>query len=55
MPSEGRVATRSSPSFTDFCAQRGRDVETGKCSGTMYCGDHGHYDFMGRIFELSRT
>ena len=26
--------------------------ETGKCSGTMYCGDHAHYDFMGRAFEL---
>jgi glutamate/tyrosine decarboxylase-like PLP-dependent enzyme len=26
--------------------------ETGKCSGTMYCGDHEHYEFMGRAFEL---
>jgi glutamate/tyrosine decarboxylase-like PLP-dependent enzyme len=24
--------------------------ETGKCSGTMYCGDHDHYDFMAEAF-----
>lgn len=26
--------------------------ETGKCSGTMYCGDHDHYDFMTEAFGL---
>ena len=26
--------------------------ETGKCSGTMYCGDHGHYDFLTEAFGL---
>ena len=26
--------------------------ETGKCSGTMYCGDHDHYDFMNEAFGL---
>ncbi len=26
--------------------------ETGKCSGTMYCGDHEHYEFMGEAFQL---
>ncbi|HZQ84449.1 MAG TPA: aspartate aminotransferase family protein, partial [Acidimicrobiales bacterium] len=24
--------------------------ETGKCSGTMYCGDHEHYAFMNDAF-----
>lgn len=24
--------------------------ETGKISGTMYCGDHGHYDFLSQVF-----
>jgi glutamate/tyrosine decarboxylase-like PLP-dependent enzyme len=24
--------------------------ESGKCSGTMYCGDHEHYDFMTEAF-----
>ncbi len=26
--------------------------ETGKCSGTMYCGDHEHYDFLTQAFGL---
>src|ERR1700734_3330691 len=26
--------------------------ETGKCSGTMYCGDHDHYPFMNEAFGL---
>ena len=26
--------------------------ETGKCSGTMYCGDHDHYHFMNEAFGL---
>ena len=26
--------------------------ETGKCSGTMYCGDHDHYNFMNEAFGL---
>ena len=26
--------------------------ETGKCSGTMYCGDHDHYNFMTEAFGL---
>jgi sphinganine-1-phosphate aldolase len=24
--------------------------ETGQCSGTMYCGDHDHYDFLNEVF-----
>jgi len=26
--------------------------ETGKCSGTMYCGDHDHYRFMNEAFGM---
>ena len=26
--------------------------ETGKCSGTMYCGDHDHYHFLNEAFGL---
>jgi sphinganine-1-phosphate aldolase len=25
--------------------------ETGQCSGTMYCGDHDHYDFLNEAFS----
>lgn len=24
--------------------------ESGQCSGTMYCGDHDHYDFLNEAF-----
>jgi sphinganine-1-phosphate aldolase len=24
--------------------------ESGQCSGTMYCGDHDHYDFLNEVF-----
>ena len=26
--------------------------ETGKCSGTMYCGDHDHYGFLNEAYGL---
>jgi glutamate/tyrosine decarboxylase-like PLP-dependent enzyme len=26
--------------------------ESGRCSGTMYCGDHDHYDFLNQAFAL---
>ncbi len=26
--------------------------ESGKCSGTMYCGDHEHYEFLNEAFSL---
>ena len=26
--------------------------ETGKCSGTIYCGDHDHYRFLNEAFGL---
>ncbi|MGD0882573.1 MAG: pyridoxal-dependent decarboxylase [Acidimicrobiales bacterium] len=29
-----------------------RSWETGKCSGTMYCGDHDHYAFLNEAFSL---
>jgi len=25
--------------------------ESGQCSGTMYCGDHDHYDFLNEAFS----
>ena len=35
-----------------FAHDEDKTWETGKCSGTMYCGDHTHYEFLGRAFEL---
>ena len=28
-----------------------RAWEDGQCSGTMYCGDHDHYDFLNEAFS----
>src|SRR5258708_26143493 len=52
MPSEGRSRDSIIAELEAFAHGEDATWETGKCSGTMYCGDHGHYDFMGRAFEL---
>jgi sphinganine-1-phosphate aldolase len=52
MPSEGRSRSSILQELEGFAHDEDRSWETGKCSGTMYCGDHEHYEFMGRAFEL---
>jgi glutamate/tyrosine decarboxylase-like PLP-dependent enzyme len=52
MPSEGRARASILQELEGFAHDEDRNWETGKCSGTMYCGDHEHYEFMGRAFEL---
>src|SRR5919201_4992761 len=52
MPSEGRSRPSILRELEDLAHTEDRMWETGKCSGTMYCGDHEHYAFMGRAFEL---
>ena len=52
MPSEGRSRPSILEELNDLAQREDATWETGKCSGTMYCGDHEHYAFMGRVFEL---
>jgi glutamate/tyrosine decarboxylase-like PLP-dependent enzyme len=52
MPSEGRSRTSILQELEGFARSEDATWETGKCSGTMYCGDHEHYEFMGRAYEL---
>jgi glutamate/tyrosine decarboxylase-like PLP-dependent enzyme len=52
MPSEGRSRESILAELGDFAHSEDKFWEGGKVSGTMYCGDHEHYDFMGRAFEL---
>ena len=40
MPSEGRSRDSIIAELTDFARDEDATWETGKCSGTMYCGDH---------------
>ena len=52
MPSEGRAQRDSRRTLDDRTRVEDAFWETGKCSGTMYCGDHEHYDFLNRAFVL---
>jgi sphinganine-1-phosphate aldolase len=52
MPSGGRARSSILQELEGFAHDEDKMWETGKCSGTMYCGDHEHYEFMGRAFEL---
>jgi glutamate/tyrosine decarboxylase-like PLP-dependent enzyme len=52
MPSEGRSRDSIIAQLEEIAHNEDKMWETGKCSGTMYCGDHGHYAFLGRAFEL---
>src|SRR5436309_14475193 len=52
MPSEGRARASILQELEGFAHDEDRMWETGKCSGTMYCGDHEHYDFINRAFAL---
>jgi len=52
LPEHGRPREEILAQLTEMA--RGEDAawETGKCSGTMYCGDHEHYDFLNEAFGL---
>jgi sphinganine-1-phosphate aldolase len=52
MPSEGRSRDSIIAELEELAHNEDKMWETGKCSGTMYCGDHTHYEFLGRAFEL---
>ena len=52
MPSEGRARDSIIAELEQLAHDEDRMWETGKCSGTMYCGDHSHYDFMNEAFGL---
>ncbi len=52
MPSEGRSRDSIIAELEELAHAEDKTWETGKCSGTMYCGDHTHYEFLGRAFEL---
>ncbi len=52
MPSEGRSRESIIAELAGFAHDEDKMWETGKCSGTMYCGDHTHYEFLGEAFDL---
>jgi glutamate/tyrosine decarboxylase-like PLP-dependent enzyme len=52
LPSEGRDRNAIIAELRDIATAEDQTWETGKCSGTMYCGDHDHYDFMNEVFGM---
>lgn len=52
LPKEGRSREDVLEELRTMAKEEDAFWETGKCSGTMYCGDHSHYDFMTAAFGL---
>ena len=52
MPSEGRDRNTIKSQLREIASEEDTSWEAGKCSGTMYCGDHDHYEFMNDIFGM---
>jgi glutamate/tyrosine decarboxylase-like PLP-dependent enzyme len=52
LPEAGRSREEVIAELAQLAKEEDAFWETGKCSGTMYCGDHAHYDFMNEAFGL---
>src|SRR5438445_9547724 len=50
LPVKGRPREEVLAELATMAAEEDAFWETGKCSGTMYCGDHEHYGFMTEAF-----
>src|ERR1700751_4465286 len=50
LPEKGRPREEILAELETMATKEDAYWETGKCSGTMYCGDHQHYDFMTEAF-----
>ena len=52
LPDQGMPRQEVLDVLRSIAADEDQTWETGKCSGTMYCGDHDHYDFLNEVFSL---
>jgi glutamate/tyrosine decarboxylase-like PLP-dependent enzyme len=52
MPARGRPRDEIFAELREMATEEDATWEQGHCSGTMYCGDHDHYGFMGDAFEM---
>ncbi len=50
LPERGRPREEVLAELAVIASEEDAFWETGKCSGTMYCGDHEHYQFMTEAF-----
>jgi sphinganine-1-phosphate aldolase len=51
LPEEGTDRETILSTLATMSAQENPVWEGGQCSGTMYCGDHDHYDFLNEAFS----
>ena len=51
MPDEGTPREEIIAMMNTMAARENASWEDGQCSGTMYCGDHAHYDFLNEAFS----
>ena len=51
LPEQGRDPQDILAEMEMMRAEEDADWENGKVSGTMYCGDHDHYDFLSQAFS----
>ena len=51
MPEEGTSRQEILTMMSDMSSRENVVWEDGRCSGTMYCGDHEHYDFLNQAFS----
>lgn len=52
LPEAGRSREAILEELRDLAAAEDASWEDGRCSGSMYCGDHDHYGFMNEVFGL---
>ncbi len=50
LPEQGTDRALLLAQLGDIARREDRTWEGGQCSGTMYCGDHEHYDFLNQAF-----
>ena len=51
LPEEGTDRDTILATLSAMSARENPIWEGGQCSGTMYCGDHDHYDFLNEAFS----
>ncbi|MGB3410283.1 MAG: aminotransferase class V-fold PLP-dependent enzyme [Microthrixaceae bacterium] len=52
MPESGRDRSEILDELTQMAREEDRTWESGQISGSYYCGDHDHYDYMNKAFGL---
>ena len=52
LPDRGTPRDEVLAELRSMAAEEDRSWESGRCSGTMYCGDHDHYAFLNEAFAL---